>query len=107
LPDLTKQQRQEDEYVRKHCDKKNEERVGEDLNFMWKAVGPRGQKRAIKVITSSNLEPLGRNKRRQNTLGNTNRRTRDRIQSEKRGREEGEEDTVRMEEQNPTKNGRH
>ena len=91
--------------MRKHCDKKNEERVGEYLNFMWKAVGPRGRKRAIKVKTSSNHVPLGRNERRQNTLGYTNQRTRDRIQSEKRGREE--EDTIRMEEQNPTKNGRH
>ena len=107
IPDLTKQQRQEDEEVRKHCDKKNEERVGEDLNFMWKAVGPRGRKRAIKVKTSSNHVPLGRNERRQNTQGYTNQRTRDRIQSEKRGREEEEEDTIRMEEQNPTKNGRH
>ena len=56
---------------------------------MWKAVGPRGRKRAIKVKTSSNHVPLGRNERRQNTLGYINQRTRDRIQSEKRGREGG------------------
>ena len=35
IPDLTKQQRQEDEDVRVLCNTKNVERVGEYLNFMW------------------------------------------------------------------------
>ena len=100
IPDLTKRQRQEDEEVRKFCNQKNESRTGEDLNFFWKPVGPKGQRRAVKVReeTEQTSQRGGMNgargrgrargtRGRPRTSGTYQRR---RLPSEKRGRDQME-----------------
>ena len=72
-------------------------------------------KRAVKIRldtnTNPNREPIStksRNKKYQspNDTG-TRRPSRERLSSEKRGMEEGEEEAALMEDLNPTKNGKH
>ena len=98
IPDLTKRQRQEDEDVRLFCEEKNSARTGSDLNFYWKAVGPKGQKRALRVKAEGQTNQRGRGRGRGRTFGRgrppapargTGRR---RLPSEKRGRNEMEEE---------------
>lgn len=97
-PDLTKRQRQEDTEVRKLCDQKNEARTGEDLNFLWKAVGPKGQKRAVRVreeiqeVNRSSQEGRGRGRGRPRGSGRYRPHQRERLSSEKRQRSEDEEE---------------
>ena len=97
-PDLTKRQRQEDTEVRKLCDQKNEARTGEDLNFLWKAVAPKGQKRAVRVreeiqeVNRSSQEGRGRGRGRPRGSGRYRPHQRERLSSEKRQRSEDEEE---------------
>lgn len=110
-PDLTLRQRKEDEEVYKQCEAKNEARTGEDLNFIWKVVGPRGLKRLIKTKADQSGgrgQPLrrGRGSHRLQSKRNldqnrTSTRYRQRMmsESEKRSREEEEtSETTEMDE---------
>ena len=49
VPDLTRRQREEDDEVRKLCETRNSQRSGDDLNFTWKPLGPRGSRRPVKT----------------------------------------------------------
>ena len=50
IPDLTRRQRQEEGKMREEANTKNQELTEEDrLNWEFKVVGPRGQRRVIKV----------------------------------------------------------
>ena len=110
IPDLTKRQRQEDEEVRKFCEEKNSARTGSDLNFYWKAVGPKGQKRALRV--RSEVQNIQRGRGRGRGFGRVRpaappRETlsRRRLPSEKRGRNdmEEEEDVLELAMEHPAK----
>lgn len=53
-PDLTPKQREEDENARKECERKNAERTEEEaLNYQFRVVGKKGQRR---VVISSNRD---------------------------------------------------
>lgn len=101
VPDLTKRQREEDEEVRKLCETRNRERSGDDLNFIWKPLGPRGSRRPVRTRIQREQEgsritrpnPRARNLSPEREKGT-------RRMSEKRGREEDTEDE---EEQRPTR----
>ena len=55
IPDLTKQQRKEEQDLRKKVEELNEERTEEDAgNFIWKVVGPRGQRKMYKAKVNNN-----------------------------------------------------
>ena len=50
VPDLTARQRKEEKDLRKEAERLNSELSREDsLNYSWKTVGPRGEKRLVKV----------------------------------------------------------
>lgn len=57
IPDLTKQQRKEEQDLRKKVDEMNAERTEEDAgNFIWKVVGPRGQRKMYKAkVTNTSI----------------------------------------------------
>ena len=66
VPDLTARQRKEESNMRKEAEKRNEELTEEEsLNYVWKTVGPRGEKRLVKVrIREGETQQQQRNKRR-------------------------------------------
>lgn len=92
VPDLTKRQREEDEEVRKLCETRNRERSGDDLNFIWKPLGPQGSRRPVRTRIQREQEgsritrpnPRARNLSPEREKGT-------RRMSEKRGREEDTE----------------
>ena len=50
VPDLTKQQRKEESEMRDEAEKRNENMDGEEsLNYEWRLVGPKGEKRLQKL----------------------------------------------------------
>ena len=109
IPDLTKRQRKEDEEVRKFCDEKNRQRQGDDLNFIWKPVGPRGERRAVKSRQPMNTAPPNQNQRprrsfRTPSTARTDLEMRRRLGSDKRGREQEMEEETSL--QNPAKSSR-
>ena len=104
VPDLTKRQRDEDEEVRKICETRNGERSGEDLNFIWKPLGPRGSRRPVKTRIQREQERTTRPTRPNPRVRNLSpeKEKGSRRMSEKRGREDTE-DTEDEEEQRRTR----
>ena len=49
VPDLTKMQRNDEQALYAEAEKRNESLTGEDLNFQWLVVGPKGAKRLQKA----------------------------------------------------------
>lgn len=57
IPDLTKRQRQQETDMRKEVDKRNSDLSEEDaLNWIWKMVGMRGQRKIIKTKIQKDSE---------------------------------------------------
>ena len=72
-------------------------------------IGHRNSKIRVDTNINPNREPISRNKNNRSPFPNdtgTRRPPRERLPSEKRGREEGEEEAALMEDLNPTKNGK-
>ena len=56
-PDLTKRQRKEDKETREECNKLNSELTEEErLNWTWKMIGQKGQRKYIKVKVNQNTK---------------------------------------------------
>ena len=89
IPDLTKKQRSEENRMREEAKKRNDELTEEDfLNFEWRLVGLRGERRLAKVKKDYQRTNWVRQPRERNNL----ERTRERISSQRRTREEDSED---------------
>jgi hypothetical protein len=67
VPDLTARQRKEDEELRKEVERRNNEMsASESLNYHWRLVGIKGERRIAKLPKppeNPNLEPLGARRR--------------------------------------------
>ena len=78
VPDLTKRQRKEEENLRAEAEKKNQEMDStESLNYEWRLVGQKGQKRLIRAARKDNTQghnapPIQRHPRtRKRTIADT------------------------------------
>ena len=49
VPDLTQRQRNDEKKMKEEAEKRNKARTGDDLNWEWRMVGPRGKKRLIRA----------------------------------------------------------
>lgn len=93
VPDLTRRQREEDDEVRKLCETRNSQRSGDDLNFTWKPLGPRGSRRPVKTRIQREQERITSISRPNSRPTNLSpeREKGSRRMSEKRAREDMED----------------
>jgi len=67
-PDLTKRQRKEDKDTREECSRLNRELTREEqLNWTWKVIGQKGQKKLVKVRVRGGEQGTGRRGKRSRT----------------------------------------
>ena len=87
VPDLT--QRKDEAALREEADKKNAEMTPEDcLNWVWKVVGPRGQRRLARVPVQEGRDRSNRPHHSETGTGPSNKKRRLQEAAEQEGEEE-------------------